>query len=284
MSKENFESNQLFDVKGKVCLVTGGASGIGKMFASAYVQNGATVYIASRKLKPLEEAAKEMNQKGPGKAIPIVADVSTKEGCDSLAQEIKNREKKLDVLVNNSGMSWGAPLEKFPEKEGWDNLMALNVKSIYYLTVALIPLLELNANNVEPGRVIVVSSVAGITPISEGKLSPPGSGTWSYNASKAAASHLARSLASTLAHRFITVNTVAPGVFPSRMTAYALSKAEEVLKSSQPTGRLGTGEDIAGIALFLASRASSHITGAVIPVDGGINIGGFGDNKPKSKL
>jgi len=274
-NKPQLDIPSLYDVRGKVCVVTGGATGIGKMFAAAFVQNGAKVYIASRKAKPLQEAAHELNSWGPGSVVAIPADVSSRAGCQALCDEIKKRETKVHVLVNNSGVSWGASLLDFPEKEGWDNLMALNVKSLFYMTTGLLPLLQKDADNVNPGRVINISSVMGDMPSAESPLSPPGSGTYSYSASKAAASHLTRVMAHSLAQKFVTVNAIAPGVFPSKMTAFGISKHEDKLVSQQPTGRVGTSEDMGGLALFLASRASAHITGAVIPIDGGAALGTF---------
>jgi len=280
--KPNVNVGPLFSVAGKVVLVTGGGSGIGKMFATAYVLNGAKVYIASRKLKPLQEAADELTKWGPGQAIAIQADVGTRKGCEALCEEIKKRETKLHILVNNSGISWGAPMDNFPEKEGWDNLFSLNVKSIFYMSVGLLPLLEKDATNEDPARIIVVSSVAGFATQAEGRLSAPGSGTYSYQPSKAAASHLARVLATSYASRHVNVNAIAPGVFPSRMTAFGISKYEEQLIEHQPTGRLGSVEDMAGLALFLGSRASAHITGVVIPIDGGATLGAVFPKKMQS--
>ncbi|KAJ3328875.1 hypothetical protein HDU93_001241, partial [Gonapodya sp. JEL0774] len=161
MSAPDLSIDSIVNVKDKVVLVTGAGTGIGKMLAAAYIQNGAKVYIASRKKQVIEETAAELNAMGPGKCIPLVADLTTKAACDALAGEIKKREPKLHILVNNAGVSWGAPLEEYPEKQAWDNLFALNVKSIFYLTVACLPLLEAGANgNIDPARVINVSSVA----------------------------------------------------------------------------------------------------------------------------
>ncbi|KAJ3104634.1 hypothetical protein HDU97_009025 [Phlyctochytrium planicorne] len=275
----NLKLDSLFSVKGKIALVTGGGSGIGKMIAAALVQNGAKVYIASRKLKNVQEAADELNKMGPGSCIPLQADLTTRAECEALAAKLKEKESKLHILVNNSGMSWGNALTDFNEKDGWDRLFALNVKGLFYLTTALLPLLQKDANNVDPGRVINISSVAGTSAIAEMDLAAAGYGTWSYNASKAAVNHLTRTLASSLAGKFVTINAIAPGVFPSKMTKFGLDNAMDALLKSQPTGRLGTTEDMAGLALFLCSRASSHITGAVIPIDGGQTLGSAGHAK-----
>ncbi|KAI9325909.1 hypothetical protein DFJ73DRAFT_867775 [Zopfochytrium polystomum] len=265
---------KLFSVEGKVALVTGGGTGIGKMIAAALVKNGAArVYIASRKLKVVEETAKELNALGgSGKCIPLQADLTSRANAEALADHIKKLETKLHILVNNAGMSWGNPIDNFNEKDGWDRLFALNVKSIFYLTVALSPLLAKNATNNDPGRVINISSVASVSPVAEMNLAAAGDGTWSYNTSKAAVNHLTRLLAVTYGKDYITVNAIAPGVFPSRMTTFGLENAKDVLQAQQPMGRIGTTEDMAGLALFLCSRASAHITGNVIFMDGGATM------------
>ncbi|KAI8989184.1 NAD-P-binding protein [Trametes punicea] len=266
----DFRIPTLFDVKGKVAVVTGGGSGIGSMIASAYVQNGAKVYIASRKEKQLKEMSEALTKKGPGSCHYIVADVSTKAGCDALANAIKERESKVHILVNNSGASWGAPFDNVPEKEGWDKILSLNVKSIFYMTAALTPLLAKDATNFDPGRVINISSVAGITSTAQGsKLSGPGNGLWSYGTSKAAVNHLTILLATTLAPKFITVNAILPGVFPSKMTAFGMKKhGEGGLADGNPFGRIGHPKDMAGVALFLASPAGAYVSGTHIVLDG----------------
>ncbi|KAI8928489.1 hypothetical protein BC831DRAFT_448129 [Entophlyctis helioformis] len=277
MSVPDFKLPALFNVKGKVALVTGGGAGIGKMMAAALVQNGAKVYIASRKLQVVEEAAKELTALGPGTCIGLQADLMSRKQAEDLAAQLAARESKLHILVNNSGMSWGSPLDNFDEKNGWDRLMALNVKSMFYLTAALVPLLKAGANsNVDPARVINISSVAGIQAVAESPLANPGTGTWSYAASKAAVNHLTRVLASTLAQHYITVNAIAPGVFPSRMTKFGIDSAKDVMESAQPLGRIGVPEDLAGLIVFLSSRASAHITGVIVPIDGGHSLGHSG--------
>jgi NAD(P)-dependent dehydrogenase (short-subunit alcohol dehydrogenase family) len=215
----NLGLDALFSMKGKVALVTGGATGIGKMIAAAYVQNGAKVYIASRKLSDLERVAAQLTAAGKangGQCLPLQADVATKAGCDALADQVKQRESRLDVLVNNSGLSWGAPMTDFPEASGWDKVFALNVKSQFYLTVALLPLLEKGKSNIDNASVINIASTAAISPNAESALSAEGSGTYSYQPSKAASLHLTRVLSASLAKKFITVNAICPGVFPSR--------------------------------------------------------------------
>ncbi|KAH8917394.1 rhamnolipids biosynthesis 3-oxoacyl-reductase [Atractiella rhizophila] len=265
----------LFDVKGKTALVTGGGSGIGYMISAALINNGADVIIASRKEKALQEAAETLTRQGPGKASYIVADISSKAGCDALVSEVKNRVSKLHILVNNSGVTWGAPFNDFPEKGGWDRVLAANVKAPFYVTAGLADLLAKDSNNTDPGRVIIISSVAGISPRAEGGgLAAEGTGTWSYVASKAAANHLTQSLSITLGPRYITVNAICPGVFPSRMTTYGLKTSGEQMAASYPMKRFGNTQDMAGVALFLCSKASAHVSGLLLAVDGGSTIAG----------
>ncbi|KAG8708397.1 hypothetical protein FRC09_001272 [Ceratobasidium sp. 395] len=252
----------LFNVKDKIALVSGGGSGIGLMIAGALVQNGAKVYIASRKEKQLKEAS-------PSKA-----------GCDALCDAFKQRESKLHILVNNSGATWGAPWDNFPEKEGWDRVMALNVKSLFYMTSNLSGYLQKDATALDPGRVVNISSVAGSDTVAdETGLSAKGQGLWSYNTSKAAVNHLTSTMAVTLAPKFITVNAICPGVFPSKMTAFGFSQAADALAKSHPMGRVGSPRDMAGLFLFLVSPGGAHITGAHIKTDGGSLISGRGYSK-----
>ncbi|KAJ7041977.1 hypothetical protein C8F04DRAFT_112779 [Mycena alexandri] len=282
-------ASSLFNVKGRIVLVTGGGSGIGKMIAAGFVKNGATVYVAARKESQLKEAVEDLNKLGGGKAHYIVANVGSKAGCDALIAEFKKREKKLHVLVNNSGISWGAPFLDVPEEKGWDNVFAVNVKSIFYMTAGLSDYLIKGSTSDDPGRVINISSTDSVVPWSENLLSGDGNGTWSYQPSKAAVNHLTTQLAVKLGPSQVTVNAILPGYplrppihqlftdlppshsfFPSKMTAFGLKAAgEEVLALGQPTGRLGKTEDMAGVALFLASPAAAHVTGAQIIVDGG---------------
>ncbi|KAG8716059.1 hypothetical protein FRC11_010252 [Ceratobasidium sp. 423] len=270
----------LFDVKGKIALVTGGGSGIGFMIASSLVQNGAKVYIASRKEKQLQEAQKALNEKGPGRCEYIVADLASKAGCDALCDVFKKRESKLHILVNNSGATWGASWDNFPEKEGWDRVMALNVKSLFYMTSGLSELLQKDATALDPGRVVNISSVAGRDPIAQDTgLANKGQGLWSYNTSKAAVNHLTSTMAVTLAPKFVTVNAILPGVYPSKMTAFGFSKAADALAKSHPMGRVGAPTDMAGLFLFLVSPGGAHITGAHIETDGGSRISGRGYSK-----
>jgi len=256
--------------KGKIALVTGGGSGIGEMIATTLVQNGAKVYIASRKEKQLKEVSAALNKQGPGSCHYLVADLGDKAGCEALAAAFKAKESRLHILVNNSGVTWGAPYDNFPEKEGWDRVIALNVKAIFYLTSNLTPLLEKDATATDPGRVINISSTASVHLRAEGSgLASPGNGLWSYSASKAAVNHLSSTLATTLATRCITVNTICPGVFPSKMTAHALKVSKNTFEANQPMGRLGDALDMGGTVLFLVSRAASYVTDAKIILDGG---------------
>jgi len=271
-------------------LVTGGASGLGEMAAQAFVQNGARVLIASRKKKDLEATTDRLNKlgqgKGKGKCEYIVADLKDKAGCEALVAEVKKRTDKLDVLINNSGATWGAPYDDFPES-GWDKIMALNVKAIFYVTAGLDSLLTKDATANSPSRVINIASVAGIstadvTAGEDGGMSAPGSGTFSYGPSKAACIHLSKLQASKLMSRHVTVNCIAPGVFPSKMSAYGLREAGDYLRGMQPSGRVGKPEDFAGLVLFVASKGAAHITGNVFEIDGGVNLtGAKGKGKAK---
>lgn len=240
------------------------------MMATGFAQNGANVYIAARKEKQLQEAVADIRKDAQGKVDYIVANVGSKAGCNALVEEFRKRESKLHVLVNNSGITWGGPYSDYPEEKGWDNVFNVNVKSIFYMTAGLTELLAKDATNMDPGRVINISSTASVDPTCEGSLSEAGNGTWSYQPSKAAANHLTSALALKLGPRHITVNAILPGLFPSKMTAFGIRKTgEDSFNASQPTGRFGRVEDAAGLALFLASPASAHITGTHTLLDGG---------------
>ena len=249
----------LFDIAGKVALVTGGSRGIGEMIAEGFVTNGVRTYISARKAEACDATAARLSELG--ECISIPADLSTADGISELVDAIKVREETLDILVNNAGATWGAPIEQFPEA-GWDKVMDINVKSSFFLTQALLPLLENAASPEDPARIIMVGSIDGL-----GVNSLP---TFSYGPSKAAVHHLTRTLASHLAARSITVNAIAPGPFPSKMMAHALDTMGEQIRQGVPLKRIGEPEDMAGVAIYLASRASSYVTGVVIPVDGGI--------------
>lgn len=255
------------------------------MMATGFAQNGAKVYIAARKAKQLQEAVNEINQVATGpKASYIVANVGSKAGCLALIAELRKKESKLHVLVNNSGITWGGSYTDFPEEKGWDNVFAVNVKSIFYMTAGLSDMLSKDSTNIDPGRVINISSTASVEPAAEGALSADGNGTWSYQPSKAAVNHLTSTLAVKLIGDNVTVNAICPGLFPSKMTAFGLrTSGEEAFRSNQPTGRYGAPSDIAGLALFLASPASAHITGTHILIDGGSRFNAHGI-APATKL
>ncbi|KAJ6455980.1 hypothetical protein C8R47DRAFT_192621 [Mycena vitilis] len=272
MSTQDLAIPSLFNVTGKIVLVTGGGVGIGKMIATGFARNGATVYIAARKEPQLKEAVEDIRKVATGKVHYMVADVSSKAGCDALISEFQKREKKLHVLVNNSGITWGGPYDDFPEEKGWDNVFHVNVKSVFYMTAGLSDYLIKDSTPTDPGRVINISSVAGVNPQSEGALSDKGNGTWSYQPSKAAVNHLTSSLAVKLAPNFVTVNAILPGVYPSKMTAFGFKTAGDKMVAGQPMGRVGAPSDMAGLALFLASPASAHITGQHIITDGGARL------------
>ncbi|WP_334164249.1 SDR family oxidoreductase [Phenylobacterium sp.] len=248
----------LFSIEGKVALVTGGSRGIGEMIARGYVENGARVYISSRKAEMCERIAAELSEAGHCVALPF--DLSTMSGVEGLAAELQAREPRLDILVNNAGATWGAPIEAFPEA-GWDKVLDLNVKSVFYLTARLLPALRAAASPQSPARVINIASVNGIE--------PPDLETYAYSASKAGCIMLTRHLAKRLARENILVNAIAPGPFPSQMMAARLAEEGDAIRARNPLGRTGEPEDMAGVAIFLASRASAYTTGAVIPCDGG---------------
>ena len=250
--------SDLFDVKGKVVLVTGGSRGIGEMIARGFVESGAKVYISSRKADVCEALAKELSKSGTCIALP--ADLSTESECRRLANEIASRETKLDVLVNNAGATWGAPMADYDEV-AFERVFALNVKGVFHLTKFLRPLLEAAGTTENPARVINIGSIDGIhVPVME---------TYAYSASKAAVHQLTRHLAKALAPN-ITVNAIAPGPFESKMMHATLEAFGDAIAQSAPLKRIGRPDDMAGAALFLASRAGSYVTGVVLPVDGGI--------------
>jgi NAD(P)-dependent dehydrogenase (short-subunit alcohol dehydrogenase family) len=249
---------ELFSVRGKVALVTGGSRGIGEMIARGYVENGAKVYISARKAAACDALADELSRFGECVSVP--ADLSEMSEIDRLAREIEAREGALHILVNNAGASWGAEFDSFPEA-GWDKVMDLNVKSVFFLTQRLVKLLEAGAKDDDFARVINIGSIDG--------LHVSGLETYSYAASKAGVNHLTRMMAKFLAARRIAVNGIAPGYFPSKMTAGIPKDFSAAARDATPMKRYGRPEDMAGIALYLASKASNFTCGAVIPVDGG---------------
>ncbi len=253
--------SDLFDVSGKTALVTGGSRGIGLMIAEGLLRAGARVIVSSRKSADIEAAAEQLSALGDCHAVP--ADISTPEGARALAAATRERFPSLDILVNNAGAVWGEPLESF-SPVGWQKILATNVEGIFYLTVALLPELRASAKVDEPARVINIGSIDG--------LRTPSVPNYSYSASKAAVHMLTRHLAHDLAAEHITVNAIAPGPFESRMMAWALDDPElrSAVEREVPLGRIGRGDDVAGLTIFLASRAGAYMTGTVIPLDGGI--------------
>jgi NAD(P)-dependent dehydrogenase (short-subunit alcohol dehydrogenase family) len=251
----------LFSIAGKTALITGGSRGIGLMIARGFVESGAKVYISSRKREVCDSVASELS--AIGACISIPADISAMDGCRHLVGEISQREEALHVLVNNAGAAWGAPLDGYPES-GYDKVMDLNVKSLFFLTQGLLPMLEKAARPQDPARVINIGSIDG--------LHVPFIENYAYAASKAAVHHLTRALAVKLGPRNITVNAIAPGPFESQMTKWMLENFDEQIKSDCPLGRIGEPADMAGVAIYLASKAGAYVNGAVIPVDGGICI------------
>lgn len=260
---KSIDVTSLFSIRGKVALVTGGSRGIGLMIARGFAEAGATVHISSRSAEACEAAAAELSQIGRCTALPH--DLSTLDGVAGLIRALGEREEKLDILVNNAGAAWGEPLESFPE-QGFDKITDLNLKSLFFLTRDLLPMLERAASPQDPARVINIGSIDG--------LRVPFVPNYSYAATKAAVHHLTRMLAVHLAGRHITVNAVAPGFFPSKMTKKLLENHRDAFENACPLGRIGEPADMAGIAVFLASRAASYINGAVIPVDGGHSLKG----------
>jgi 2-deoxy-D-gluconate 3-dehydrogenase len=251
----------LFSLKGRVALVTGGSRGIGKMIASGFLAQGAAkVYITARKAGPCEATAKELTDAYDGECIAIPIDISTVAGCEKLASEIMKLEPKLDILVNNAGAAWGAAFDEFPEN-GWDKVMNLNVKSLFFLTKALAKPLRAAATKEKPGKVINIASIDGmsVNPLE----------TYSYQASKAAVIHLTRRMAAKLIKDNINVTAICPGAFESDMNTAARDHGDAVAKAI-PSKRIGTPEDMAGIAIYLASRAGDYVVGNSIAVDGGI--------------
>jgi len=251
----------LFSLKGRVAVVTGGSRGIGKMIAAGFLSHGAAkVYITARKAGPCEATAKELTAQYDGECIALPIDISTIEGCEKLAAEIIKREPKLDILVNNAGAAWGADFDEFPES-GWDKVMNLNLKTPFFLTKALAAPLRAAATKERPAKVINIASIDGIF------VNPME--TYSYHASKAGLIHLTRRMAAKLIKDRVVVTGIAPGPFQSDMNRAARDHADEVA-TRVPTGRIGTDEDMAGAAIYLASRAGDYVVGATIAVDGGI--------------
>jgi 2-deoxy-D-gluconate 3-dehydrogenase len=247
----------LFDVSGKVAVVTGGSRGIGAMIARGFVENGVKTYITARKEAELRETEAALSVLGDCTALP--SDLSSMEGVAGFADAIREQEEEVHILVNNAGATWGASIDEFPES-GWDKTMDLNVKSLFFLTQHLLPALRAAGTDEDPARVINIGSINGIT--------HPRMNNYAYSASKAAVHQLTRHLGADLAPQHINVNAIAPGFFPSKMTAHLLDHEAE-LGAAFPRGRLGDAEDAAGTAIYLCSRASAWLTGQTIALDGG---------------
>jgi 2-deoxy-D-gluconate 3-dehydrogenase len=251
----------LFSLNGRIALVTGGSRGIGKMIAAGFLSQGAAkVYITARKAGPCEATAKELTAAYDGECIALPIDISTVAGCDMLAGEIIKREPKLDILVNNAGAAWGAEFDEFPES-GWDKVMSLNVKSMFFLTKALAKPIRAAASKERPAKIINIASIDGIF------VNPME--TYSYGASKAAVIHMTRRVAARLIKDHIVVTAIAPGAFASDMNKAARDHADELAKRI-PAGRIGDETDMAGLAIFLASRAGDYVVGNAIAIDGGV--------------
>jgi len=251
----------LFSIRDKVALVTGGSRGIGLMIARGFVEAGATVYISSRSAEVCDAVASDLSM--TGRCVSLPHDLSSLDGVSALARDLGEREEKLHILINNAGTAWGEPLESFPEK-GFDKVTNLNLKSVFFLTRDLLSLLEGAATTEDPARIINIGSIDG--------LRVPLVPNYSYAAAKAAVHHLTRMLAVHLGGRRITVNAIAPGFFPSKMTKVLLEEHRKAFERACPLGRIGGPADIAGAAIFLASRAANYINGAVVPVDGGHSL------------
>ncbi|MDB5653168.1 MAG: short-chain dehydrogenase/reductase [Tardiphaga sp.] len=251
----------LFSLAGRVALVTGGSRGIGRMIAAGFLSQGAAkVYITARKAAACEATAQELSAEYAGECVALPIDISTMTGIAMLAAEIGKREPKLDILVNNAGAAWGADFDEFPES-GWDKVMTLNVKTPFFLTKALAPALRAAATAERPAKVINIASIDGIF------VNPME--TYSYAASKSGLIHLTRRMAVRLIKDHVVVSAIAPGPFKSDMNKAARDN-EDAVSTRVPAGRIGTDEDMAGAAIYLASRAGDYVVGATIAVDGGI--------------
>ena len=264
MPADMLDTQHLFGLDGKTALVTGGSRGIGRMMAQGLLQAGARVYITARSADVCQETARELGEFGSCEALP--ADINDKDQRQALVSRIRKSEGKLDILINNAGTAWGDSYENYAV-EAFDKVLQLNVAAVFAMTRDITPLLEGAASEDEPARVINIGSMDGLhIPTVHGV------GTYAYTASKAAVHHLTRHLAVELGPRHITVNAIAPGFFPSKMTDKIFEHFGEQIKRNSLLGRVGKPEDIAGLAVCLSSRAGAYIHGAVIPVDGGTII------------
>jgi NAD(P)-dependent dehydrogenase (short-subunit alcohol dehydrogenase family) len=250
--------NDLFSLEGRTALITGGSRGIGRMIAAGFIAAGARVYISARKADACDQTARELSE-GGGHCVSLPADVSTLDGIHTLVAAYGQHESQLDILVNNAGAAWGAPYDEFPEK-GWDKVVDLNLKTPFFLTQALgAPLRK--AAEFRPAKVINIASIDGVS------VNPME--TYSYAASKAGLIHLTKRMALRLIQDNIVVNAIAPGAFASEMNRLARDHAGEV-SAHVPAGRIGDDDDMAGAAIYLASRAGDYVVGATLVVDGGV--------------
>lgn len=256
--------NRLFSLKGKVALVTGGSRGIGRMISQGLLQAGAKVYISARSTQDCEQAAAELSQYGVCIAIP--ADVTNPDSRQQLCEVLQKSESALNILVNNAGTAWGQDYETYPEA-AFEKLMRINVGAVFVLTRDLTPLLEAAASADDPARVINIGSMDGLHVPTVTRL-----GNYAYSASKAAVHQLTKNLAVELGPRQITVNAVAPGYFPSKMAEKVIENHRQDIENNCLLKRLGREEEMAGIAVYLCSRAGSYTHGVIIPVDGGTSI------------
>ncbi|KAB5554495.1 hypothetical protein GE09DRAFT_964062 [Coniochaeta sp. 2T2.1] len=268
------DTNSLFNVKGKVVLITGGGKGIGRMISEGFVSSGCRVYISSRSAADCDAAAAALNAlasslSSGGSAVSIPADLSQESECKRLAAELAKKEDKLHVLVHNSGAAWGESFDSYPDS-GWSKVLTLNLQRVFTLSQALMPLLEAAAVKekggvvTDPARIIHIGSIDA--------LRVPVLNNFAYSAAKAGLHHLSRHLATVLGPRGVTSNTVACGPFPSKMMKATLESFGDEITGNNPLGRIGTPEDAAGVCLFLASRAGSFVNGATIAVDGGVSL------------
>jgi NAD(P)-dependent dehydrogenase (short-subunit alcohol dehydrogenase family) len=251
------DTTRLFSLAGRTALVTGGSRGIGRMIAEGFLAQGARVYISARKAEACDRTAQELS--AFGHCISLPADVSTVEGAKALVAAYAKHESTLDILVNNAGAAWGAPYEEFPES-GWDKVVDLNLKTPFFLTQALTPMLRKAATD-HLAKVINIASIDGIS------VNPQE--TYSYAASKAGLIQLTRRMALRLAPERIVVSAIAPGAFASDMNKVARDHGDEI-KGRIPAGRIGEPEDMAGAAIYLASRAGDYVVGSTLIVDGGV--------------
>lgn len=260
----NYSLNSLFSLEGKTALVTGGSSGLGLIMAKAFIQNGVKVIISSRRREKCDLALAELRKYGDCEAV--IADVTVSADRSRLLEEVEQHLGGLSILVNNAGANWGAPLAEYPD-EGFEKVISTNLNAVFALTRDAVPLLKKSATTDNPSRIVNIGSMDGLhVPVVQRVP------TFAYSASKAALHHLTRALAVELGPEHITVNAVAPGFFESRMTDYIFEHYLEDIQADCPLRRIGQAEEIAGVVIYLASRAGNYTNGAVIPVDGGTNV------------